>query len=123
MEKYGRNIIFFINILLCLVCVVHVSLNGYYILYPDLPDIKVLKEDLKNIAFPLTFKLCVSEKHNSSDRYQKVGYYYDVDFFKGKSMFNDTIYGWSGHTENGSTISNVQGNIKCKASHCQIFCS
>ena len=94
-----------------MVCLVHVSMNAYYILYPDLPDIKVLKKDLKNIAFPLSFKLCVSERHKSSDRYQKVGYHNDVDFFKGKSMFNDSLYGWSGHTENGSTFSNVQGPI------------
>ena len=86
-------------------------MNAFYILYPDLPEIKVLKKDLKNIAFPLSFKLCVSEKHKSSDRYQKVGYHNDVDFFKGKSMFNDSLYGWSGHTENGSTFSNVQGPI------------
>ena len=40
-----------------------------------------------------------------------MGYESDVAFFKGKSMYNESLYGWSGHTENGSTISNVEGNV------------
>ena len=111
MEKHLKNIIFCINIILCLVCVVHISVNGYYILYPDLPDIRVSKDDLQNIDFPLAFKLCVIEKENISARYTNVGYESDVAFFKGKSMYNESLYGWSGHTENGSTISNVEGNV------------
>ena len=111
MEKHLKNIIFCINIILCLVCVVHISVNGYYILYPDLPDIRVSKDDLQNIDFPLAFKLCVIEKENISARYTNVGYESDVAFFKGKSMYNESLYGWSGHTKNGSTISNVEGNV------------
>ena len=109
MDKYVKYIILFINIILFWVCVAHISMNAYFILYPPLPDIRVSKENLHNIDFPLAFKLCVTEIHNISDRYQKVGYYYDVDFFKGKSMYNDSIYGWKGHTANGSTIASVQG--------------
>ena len=94
-----------------MVCVVHISVNGYFILYPGLPDIRVSKDDLQNIDFPLAFKLCVIEKENISARYTNVGYESDVAFFKGKSMYNESLYGWSGHTDNGSIISNVEGIV------------
>ena len=38
------------------------------------------------------------------------------EFFNGNSRFNDSVVGWAGHTENGSSIGSVEGlntyNIK-----------
>ena len=99
-----------INLILLVACVVHVSVNGYYILYPELPLIRVLKKSLHDIDFPLAFTLCISEITNSLDRYRDVGYLNYRYFFKGKSMYNSSLHGWSGHTENGSTIASVEGN-------------
>ena len=80
-------------------------------LYPNLPDIRIYKTDLKDIDFPLVFKLCVMEKHNSTARYTNVGYEDSFDFFKGVSMYNKSLYGWRGHHQNGSTIARVEGKI------------
>ena len=42
-------------------------------------------------------------------RYNKVGYDDLWKFFYGKSKFDNHIYGWSGHMENGSTFESVEG--------------
>ena len=84
-------------------------MNGFFILYPDLPEIKVYKTDLKNIDFPLAFKFCVKEIENSLDRYTSLGYASDYDFFWGRSRFNNSLFGWGGHLANGSSIADVKG--------------
>ena len=42
-------------------------------------------------------------------RYENYGHKDSFEFFNGKSHFNDSIFGWNGHTENGSTVSSVKG--------------
>ena len=91
------------------VCAVHIGLNGYYILHPQLPDIKVYEVDLKDMDFPLTFKLCATEVKNSYKRYTDLGYTNEFQFFMGKSSYNNTLYGWNGHTPNGSTVGDFEG--------------
>ena len=98
-----------INIIFVVGCLVHVILNGYYILYPSHPEVKVYQVDLKNIDFPLTFKLCVTEREKSNERYENLGYKNDFNFFLGKSRYNKSLYGWNGHTEAGSTLGGVEG--------------
>ena len=44
-----------------------------------------------------------------SNRYKKYGYLYDQRLFRGDSAFNETIVGWNGHMENGSTMMPVGG--------------
>ena len=97
------------NLMLTLFCLLHISLNAHQMLYPNLPDIRIYKTDLKDIDFPLVFKLCVMEKHNSTARYTNVGYEDSFNFFQGVSKYNKSLYGWSGHYENGSTIASVEG--------------
>ena len=98
-----------IKFMLPLLCLIHISLNGYYMLYPILPDIRIYKTELQSIDFPLIFKMCVAETRNSTARYTSVGYENAYDFFKGVSMYNKSLYGWSGHYKNGSTIASVKG--------------
>ena len=38
----------------------------------------------------------------------ELGYGGSYEYFAGLSRFNDSVYGWSGHTENGSTISGAR---------------
>ena len=78
-------------------------------LYPNLPDIRIYKTDLQKIDFPIVFKMCATETQNSTARYTNVGYEDSFDFFKGVSRYNKSLYGWSGHHENGSTIASVKG--------------
>ena len=109
MDKILKLMMPVANVIFLVACVVHVFVNGYYELYPDLPSIRVLKKSLHDIDFPLAFTLCISEISNSLDRYRDVGYLNYRYFFKGKSMYNSSLHGWSGHTENGSTIASVEG--------------
>ena len=81
-------------------------------MYPTLPSIRVHKTNLQRIEFPLTFKLCVHDVEKSFDRFHKVGYFYDADFFRGKSMYNDSLYGWGGHTESGEFKALEVGIVK-----------
>ena len=111
MDRLLKGVLLVVNLMLLIACVVHVSVNGYYILHPQLPSIRIFKKRLIDIDFPLAFKICVSENSNSSDRYRNLGYSNSYNFFKGRSRFNRSLYGWSGHTENGLTIANVEGKM------------
>ena len=70
---------------------------------------------MKNISlkssFPLVFRVCAHELHNSSARFRKYGYKYDYDYFNGKSMYNNTLFGFNGHTEDGKTIGSFDGKL------------
>ena len=93
---------------------VHSSVLIYTKLNPSLPKIKYYNKNLKDIDFPIAFQFCIEEK-NTDDKLKlalDLGYTDLFDFFKGKSKFNDMIVGWSGHTENGSTIGSVAGITK-----------
>ena len=108
MNSLVKYILQGINVIFIVGCLVHIGLNLYFILYPPLPETKVYQVDLKDIDFPLAFKICVTERDNSTDRYEKLGYKNDYNFFLGRSRFNSSLFGWNGHTENGSILGNVE---------------
>ena len=80
-------------------------------MYPDHPEIKVYEKELKKVSFPISFKICGKEKKDSSRRFRNLGYDDERKFYGGFSMFsrNNTIVGWNGHLENGSTIGPLTG--------------
>ena len=99
-----------INVTFLLVCLLHICINGFYMIHPDLPSIRVSENNLKDINFPLSFRICVTEIENSTKRYENVGYEGEFAFFSGKRMYEPkNLYGFAGHTNNGSTLSDVQG--------------
>ena len=100
-----------LNILCFLIFIVHISLIGYKSLYPDVPEIVVYKKDLSEIDFPLLIRICLFEKENINARFLDYGYDALYGFFHGQSMYNSSLVGWAGHTENGSTIGSVEGNF------------
>ena len=108
MER-SKQIDIVLNSVFIVVCIVHISLTGYNILFPDLPSIKIQNKDLKDIEFPIFIQMCVSEINNSYDRYTNLGYKDHLDFYLGKSAYNETLYGWSGHSKYGSTLGTVEG--------------
>ena len=109
MGKILKYITVTTNLMLTLFCLLHISLNAHQMLYPNLPDIRIYKTDLQKIDFPIVFKMCATETQNSTARYTNVGYENSFDFFQGVSMYNKSLYGWSGHYKNGSTIASVKG--------------
>ena len=105
-----NGLITFIHILFSLVCVTHVGFIVYSMLYPDVPEIVVTMKKLNEIKFPILFRICAFDIDDRDKRYTKAGYMNTYDFYMGKSMFNDSVYGWNGHQKNGSTLSMVEGN-------------
>ena len=105
----AQKIIAFINVSFSFVFIIHVGFIGYTILYPEVPEIVVIKKSLHEIDFPITFRICAFEIEDKYERYNRIGYEHDDDFFLGKSMYNNSIYGWQGHLEDGSTIASVEG--------------
>ena len=87
----------------------HIYTIGSNLMHPEYPSIRVHSGDLNKINFPLTFKLCVTEQENFTERYTKMGYANELSFFAGKSIFDEELMGWGGHSQNGSSLYHVLG--------------
>ena len=105
----ANNLLIISNVVFFCCCFVHISLNGYYILYPSLPEIKRTNVNLKDIEFPLSLKVCVSEISNSFQRYSNLGYEDETSFYGGRSAYNESLFGWAGHTKDGQKIGEISG--------------
>ena len=57
----------------------------------------------------MSFRICLSEQDDNSASYKKLGYADDFDFFFGKSRYNNSLFGWNGHTKDGGTIESTEG--------------
>ena len=88
--------------------ITHISFIAYKVFF-DLPEVQVSKKPLEDIDFPLVFRVCGNEIENGSKKYQDLGYNNVEDFFRGKSMFNQSLFGWGGHLPNGSNIGTIEG--------------
>ena len=67
--------------------------------------------ELRNIDFPLVFKFCVRDI-KKTEKFKKLGYDNSYDVFTGKSKFNESLFGWNGHTKNFSTIEKSEKNYQ-----------
>jgi hypothetical protein len=79
--------------------------NGY--IRPSVTNTVVEEKELKNMDFPLTFKICITPGFNDS-ALQEAGYKNANTFFNGQSMYNHSSHGWAGHTRAGG----VQGGVE-----------
>ena len=91
-----------------MICIINSCDLIYRLVNPQLPTDRVYVTNLKYIEFPLSFRICLNY-HFYDKRYNDMGYYYDLDFFMGKSMYNTSLVGWNGHTKNGSIIAETEG--------------
>ena len=74
---------------------------------------------LKDIKFPLSFRICLNDLYDSEEytdkefenlnKFKKFGYASGHTFYRGQSMFNESLVGWNGHTEDGETIGTTEG--------------
>ena len=103
-----KKIEFLLNIILTCICLVHIIVNLHIIINPVSPSVKKYEKQLENIDFPLIFKVCLSNKYDF-DNSKAWGYQLKLAFFEGKSRYNNSIYGWSGHSEDGNSLGNVEG--------------
>ena len=100
-----------LNAVLVVACVTHIGINAYYELYPDIPSVREYKTDLGKIDFPVSFKICLKEIENRTERYEKYGYENHWDFFYGNSKIRKHFVGWNGDFENKSSLT-VKGILK-----------
>ena len=102
----------FLSTSFTIACIIHVAFIGYNIIYPELPEIKVYSKDLKDIAFPLVFRLCAQDHQNPDEKYQEFGYKNVINFFIGQSMHEWKHYGWNGHKENGKIMGSLENLLR-----------
>ena len=125
MGKNLTKIVYLVNLIFAIACLLHVTIVLFKKIYPDHPEIKVYEKELKKVSFPISFKICGKEKKDSSRRFRNLGYDDERNFYGGFSMFsrNNTIVGWKGHLENGSTIGPLKGKQVQTGldKKCQIF--
>ena len=64
-----------------------------------------------DVNMPLSFIFCLRNTNIELERqkYKEAGYDAVFKFYSGTSMFNDSVVGWLGHMENGSTYSSLEG--------------
>ena len=97
------------NLIFGLAFLIHIISIWYNSLHPENPSVKIYKMNLRDIEFPITLDLCLQEIYKNKKKFNNVGYAQKIAYFKGESWYGKNIYGWSGHTKNGSTLSSVQG--------------
>ena len=74
------------------------------------------ERDFHEIEFPLTIKVCVSPGFNDT-ALQEVGYTDTFYYFLGESRYNDSIYGWGGHTNTSEVFGSVLGVLERVKNH------
>ena len=105
------NFSIILNLALAIICCIHITIILISYLYPETPNVKKYVKDLKDIEFPVIFKICF-EKANEDEILQAFGYKHMFDFYRGNSMYKKNVYGWNGHTKNGTTLGSVEGSFE-----------
>ena len=108
-KSFFKRLINLINFTLLIICIINSCDVFYKLVNPELPSIHEYETKLKDIEFPISFKICLNDPKNTHDRYQKIGYKDVYRFFKGTSKYNKSHVGWSGHTKDGATIGTTEG--------------
>ena len=88
MRDIRWKLLFVTNIIFTSVYVVHILTIAHNFKYPPYPSIRIIKKDLRDIDFPVSFKLCMRD-NKDIDKYIKLGYVGMFHFFSGQSMFNN----------------------------------
>ena len=70
-----------------------------------------MEQDLDEIEFPVLFKVCITPAFKI-EQIIKSGYSNLWFYFMGKSTKSSKIYGWAGHTRNGTVISTPESILK-----------
>ena len=78
-------------------------------MWPQRTGSNMEEKKLRDIDFPVIFKICVRPGFNST-AFEELGYIRATNwqFFTGRSKYNRSIIGWAGHTNQ----SGVQGTVQ-----------
>ena len=115
-----------IKIFCTLSFLIHIFFIGMEKIFPKETFLRFEERKLKDIDFPVNFKICVNPGFNHSelkyffitkwyctdfDFFSEVGYKNIWHYFIGRSFYNASVYGWGGHFDNYSTVSSPAGRI------------
>ena len=106
-----HNLSKFLNVVLIISCLIHIMFLLYNNSNPEFPEIIMNHKNIRDVDMPLSFLVCLTIKHPErlDKSFLKVGYKNVHRIFTGRSMYNDSIIGWFGHMENGSTYNSLEG--------------
>ena len=78
---------------------------------PKIPEIILHNKNIMDVNMPLSFIFCLRYTNTELEgkKYMDAGYGSIYRFFSGTSMFNESVVGWLGHMENGSTYKSLEG--------------
>ena len=108
-EQQMKKLSLSINLFFFFAFTIHMVFLTYKQKYPDNPSVKIYRRPLSDLVFPITLKFCIKDLENPEARYKKYGYWNAWPFFLGQGMYGGNVFGWNGHTKNGSTIGTIQG--------------
>ena len=115
-KKFCSSITYIIHTTFITVFLVHVTIVVASIFNPEIPDVESSQRNLEDIEFPISFRICIHHLEAPTIKNQKfkdAGYKNYYAFFKGRSLYNKSHYGFLGHLENGSTkFASFEGNFK-----------
>ena len=111
MIPHQRKAFITAHIIFTFAFVVHLSKIAYDLKYPQYPSIRIKKTELRNIDFPVVFRICIRDDKDKNT-FQKLGYKNRYGAFIGNSRFNNTLVGWNGHTQDFFTLMPVGGKVK-----------
>ena len=67
----------------------------------------------KNVTiqdFPVVFKICIQPGF-AAETLKTVGYSDIHSYFLGESLYNRSLIGWAGHTQEGAAFTDVAGDL------------
>ena len=109
--KFHIYVKFCLQLTIHIICAIHIYTILRDMLNPKEPSFKTYKKMLQEIDFPISLRLCLEfpEIGGIDKSLEPFGYRNTRDYFIGKSIYNESIIGWSGHFKNGSANQSVKG--------------
>ena len=103
-----------LNIVFIIICFIHVVFIFYNNSSPAIPEIILHNRNIMDVNMPLSFIFCLRDTLEfENEKLKKAGYKSISRFFSGTSMFNESVVGWLGHIENGSTYDSLESKHIC----------
>ena len=103
---------FAFKIVCAILLLIHVSWILYYEIFPTETFTRIEEIKLKDIEFPVYFKICLTPGFNITEL-RNVGYYNIWAYFVGQLRYtNEKKYGWGGYDKKNKTaISTPEGEF------------
>ena len=103
-----RTIRFALHFLCFLFFTIQMIIITHQQLHPFTTVARMQEKRLNQIEHPVLFKICFKPSFDTEELI-KTGYGSTWNYMAGISMYNRSIFGWGGHTKDGTRIGSVEG--------------